>query len=141
MKRGSNFIGARSCKRQKLQQSIKSMLLRSEPKFVEGPGLQPVCRFCKRKFLAPQGLVAHLHMHERAGDEMVLSKNQSAQLREPQPQPLDEVLESSAKENLPELPPQPAPVKILMTRRFTVSEKLRIIDKFKETKNTSETCR
>ena len=31
--------------------------------------------------------------------------------------------------------------KYLMTRRFTIAEKLRIIDKFKSTKNVSETCR
>ena len=60
--------GAPKPKRQKLQQSIKSMFLRSGPKFVEGDGVQPICRYCNRKFRAPQGLVVHIHMHERAGD-------------------------------------------------------------------------
>ena len=35
----------------------------------------------------------------------------------------------------------PPSVKLSMTRRFTVAEKLRIISKYKETENASSTCR
>ena len=52
---------------QKLQGSIRSMFVQSGPKFVETVGVQLTCRYCDRKFKAPQGLVAHIHMHERAG--------------------------------------------------------------------------
>ena len=55
-------------KRIKLQQNIRSMFLRKGPKFTEAVGLQLVCRYCSRKFKAPQGLTVHLHMHQRAGD-------------------------------------------------------------------------
>ena len=55
-------------KRRKLQQSIRTMFRRSGPKFVEAVGVQLVCRYCNRKFKAPQGLASHIRMHERAGD-------------------------------------------------------------------------
>ena len=67
MTRRPNLVRERKFKHPKLQLSIRSVFLRSEPKFIEGPGLLPVCRFCQRKFLTPQGFVAHLHIDERAG--------------------------------------------------------------------------
>ena len=67
MKRINEFRAPKH-KRPKLQQSLKSMFLRTEPQFVEAHGVQLMCRYCQRKFLAPQGLAAHIHMHERAGD-------------------------------------------------------------------------
>ena len=66
MKRKLN-AGQRRGKPQKLQRSIRSMFVQSGPKFVETVGVQLTCRYCDRKFKAPQGLVAHIHMHERAG--------------------------------------------------------------------------
>ena len=63
-------------KRRKLQQSIRSMFQRSAPKFVEAVGVQLVCRYCNRKFRAPQGLSAHIHMHERAGDQIIMHDKQ-----------------------------------------------------------------
>ena len=59
---------ARQRKRRKLQQSVKTMFQRTGPKFVETIGVQLVCRYCNRKFKAPQGLSAHIKLHERAGD-------------------------------------------------------------------------
>ena len=38
------------------------------PKFVEASGVQLLCPYCHHKFRAPQGLIAHKHMHEQAGD-------------------------------------------------------------------------
>ena len=57
----------RLVKRPRLQQSIDSMFRKVGPKFVEAVGVQLICPYCERKFRAPQGLLAHKHMHERAG--------------------------------------------------------------------------
>ena len=67
MKR-KNGVAVGKAKKPRLQQNIRSMFLLTGPKFVDAVGLQPVCRYCNRKFKAPQGLAVHLHMHERAGD-------------------------------------------------------------------------
>ena len=139
-------------KRRKLQQSIWSMFHRSAPKFVEAVGVQLVCRYCNRKFRAPQGLSAHLHMHERAGDQVILhDKLQNLSLSRPassQPVVNDEVkssiesrVRSQAVNVLNVEKPILSPTPGLMTRRFTVAEKLRIIDYFNESKNISATCR
>ena len=132
----------RQRKRRKLQQSIRTMFKRTGPKFVEAVGVQLVCRYCNRKFKAPQGLSAHIHMHERAGDFL-------CQLEEKREQPLNslerfshiefEELDSSIQPSvrLAKSPPdrilwlaEPAslPEQVVMTRRFTIAEKLRIID-------------
>ena len=70
MKRDLDF-GQRRGKPQKLQRSIGSMFVQSGPKFVEAVGLKLTCRYCARKFKAPQGLVSHIHMHERVGMKLV----------------------------------------------------------------------
>ena len=118
------------------------MFRRTGPKFVEAVGVQLICRYCSRKFKAPQGLSAHIHMHERAGDFL-------CQYGAKQEQPLhslersshieDEELDSSIQQSarLAKSPPErilklaePAslPEQVVMTRRFTIAEKLRIID-------------
>ena len=140
-------------KKQRLQQNIRSMFLHAGPMFVDAVGLQPVCRYCNRKFKAPQGLVVHMHMHERAGDVPLVNKlhqNLSSAVKgNPQRPPL-------VKSSNPQRRSQDAksPVKtvvkkelaskqaeITMTRRFTVAEKIQIIEKFKEVGVVSETCR
>ena len=57
-------------KRRKLQQTITSMFQATGPEFVEAPGLQLVCPYCHHKFKAPQGLISHKYMHERAGHKI-----------------------------------------------------------------------
>ena len=37
-------------------------------RLAEAPGLQLVCPYCHHKFKAPQGLISHKYMHERAGE-------------------------------------------------------------------------
>ena len=69
----------------KRQRSIRSMFKKSGPKFVEAVGLQLQCRYCSRKFKAPQGLVAHIHMHERANDP-ILDDEQKDMFRHIQPE-------------------------------------------------------
>ena len=63
----------RQPKQVKVQRTITSMFRADGPKFVETTGVQLVCPYCGHKFRAPQGLVSHKHMHERAGDK-ILSK-------------------------------------------------------------------
>ena len=139
-------------KRRKLQQSIRSMFQRSAPKFVEAVGVQLVCRYCNRKFRAPQGLSAHLYMHERAGDKIDLNdKQQNHSLCIPassQPVADNEVkssLESSARSHALNVLNLEKPIisteSELMTRPFTIAEKLRIIDHYNDCGNISATCR
>ena len=66
----------RAPKRFKLQQSIRSMFVKTGPKFVEAVGIQPICGYCGCAFKAPQGLAVHLHMHERNGDALMQEKLQ-----------------------------------------------------------------
>ena len=137
------------------------------PKFVEAPGVQLVCPYCGHKFRAPQGLVSHKHMHERAGDKIrpkekpyvfkfssKPSKPGPPDIRErnspaiakvcPPSKPLVEgegtEPEDSANQIFPTDLLSPNTMK-LMTRRFSVAGKLEIIDKFKELNNISATCR
>ena len=137
-------------KRKKFQQSIKSMFLRSEPKFVEGPGVQPICRYCRKKFRAPQGMAVHMRMHERAGDIPALDENRKALVSfippaSPtylfSPPPKELLVQAPIKQAVKIVLPKVSPVRGLMTRRFTVAEKLAIIDKYKETEEISSTCR
>ena len=147
MQRKSFEDGTQPPKRRKIQQSIGSMFLRSGPTYVEAPGIQQLCGYCNRKFRAPQGLAVHLRMHERARDYPMFNKNwrkKSSDIRSPSPpRPPDECVQDSIEkvvENDVQKTSPKAEIKI-MTRNFTVAEKLRIIDKFKETKNISGTCR
>ena len=162
MKRNFCIIENDEGKRRKLQQTITSMFQATGPEFVEAPGLQLVCPYCHHKFKAPQGLISHKYMHERAGHKIPPKKKiaffksplassvaQAAKGVEVSPikvqrgssQPKDQDEEESQKE----VTPESTVVKVIatqkMTRRFTVSEKLSIIDKYHELKNTSSTCR
>ena len=133
------------------------------PKFVEAPGTQLLCPYCQRKFRAPQGLVAHKHMHERAGDSVLkrrklntmwISRPSSeskpnsnfehhTKLPSIVPPPLkQEIPNHNAKSSGNRAPCVKVNVKPdQMTRRFTIKEKLEIIDKSKELDNVSATCR
>ena len=166
----SDGIGADKPKRQKVQQSLKFMLQHSGPKVVEASGVQPMCRYCKRKFLAPQGLAVHIHMHERAGDVPLPLKSKqthcNSMIQEDKPTELSSsryVQQQVRRKPLSVIQPQSAPRKSevvqtpvktslkneraapltnsSMTRRFTVAEKLVIIEKFRESNNISGTCR
>ena len=153
MKRRHNG-GLRTSKRR--QMSVRSMLLNYGPKFTESVGFQPTCRYCGRLFKAAQGLSVHIFMHERAGDVMLRSE------QAPNPGDNQILLESPHPVFRPVLPGSPveqehkSPIKIeddkqivvperpavfSMTRRFTIAEKLRIIDKYKSNMNISATCR
>ena len=147
MKRACNDNGTQMPKRRKFQQSIKSMFLRSGPTFIEGPGIQPICRYCKRKFKAPQGLQAHRRMHERLGDYPVLQEIKTNVDSDSPPSASSHISLQPPNDKIPgknivktELRAS-CKVPRLMTRRFTVAEKLRIIEKFKELENISATCR
>ena len=143
----------RKPKRPKVQQSVRNMFLNIGPKFVEAVGVQPTCGYCGRKFKAPQGLTVHIHMHERSGDVLMeKSPNRSPAVlsdRTPPPSVIEDmkvpVISHSSVEN--EAPAQcvrgsPAPpARGIMTRRFTLAEKLRIVQKYNETENLSGTCR
>ena len=125
------------------------------PKFVEAVGVQLICPYCERKFRAPQGLVAHKHMHERAGH--VIGRPRKLSFKRPPsfaprirlPPPKQEVPRADKKDDTP--PPSysvkenpkaaPSLKQAMMTRRFSVAEKLKIIDKAKEMNNISATCR
>ena len=152
---GRQCSNARKRKRPKLQQSIRSMFRRTGPKFVEAVGVQIVCKYCNRKLKAPQGLAAHIHMHERAGDA-ILCERQEEEIQSDMPAPLSAPADEGkvnvdpvfAVENDSVQPDSKSdraeilsPSRKLMTRRFTIAEKLRIIDKFKECDNVSITCR
>ena len=144
MKRDLDF-GQRRGRPSKLQRSIRSMFVKSGPKFVEAVGLQLTCRYCARKFKAPQGLVSHIHMHEQAGDAImheevkVVHADIPSQLRA---LPIEEEIKAHAEsKEIIQNEVVLAPGRWSMTRRFTVAEKLKIIEKYKETENTSATCR
>ena len=161
MDRKPEIVDERPRKRPKVQQSLTNMFSRKGPKFVEVVGVQLLCPYCHRKFRAPQGLVAHKHMHERAGH--VIRKRRKVEYRAPSAKPflikaaLDkrgEPVSNECASASPERKIQPKvenpvvmpalvdPVKRqLMTRRFSVAEKLRIIKKAKELNNISATCR
>ena len=118
---------------------------------------------CKNIFLNTicEGLVAHRHMHERAGDvarsrikqnfkvpsRLAVQSKPIDRLERPcaKPHRFAPILErkNSQKINEPSkkiAPPSPSTQHGVMTRRFTIAEKLRIIDKFNETKNVSGTA-
>ena len=97
-------------------------------------------------------------MHERAGDRILkpgkarrigkqalaVSSSDSAPPRSPPPpsyQPSIVNHNTVPTEQIPEAAAVPNKIGTSMTRRFTVSEKLQIIDKFKELENISATCR
>ena len=61
------------------------MFTREGPKFVQIVGVQILCPYCHKKFKAPQGLVSHKHMHERAGH--VVSKLKKHDAKRPLEQP------------------------------------------------------
>ena len=108
-------------------------------------GGQLRCRYCSKKFRSPQGLAAHIHMHQRVGDSL-LPEGQKLQLRDvppaPSPAPAKEEVRSPVIIRNVSINEESMPaVKWLMTRRFTIVEKFRIIDKYKEDNNASATCR
>ena len=136
----------RAGKRPKIQLSIFNMLRNSGPKLVETVGVQPTCRYCGRKFQAPQGLACHIQMHERHGDHLMLRKPSERAIDSSSPLPASRVEEpvKGFKEEVK------VPVLVdnvvdnqeprrrdqrSMTRRFNLGEKLRIIEKYKETEN------
>ena len=152
MKR-KNGVAVGNAKKPRLQQNIRSMFLSTGPKFVYAVGLQPVCRYCNRKFKAPQGLVVHLHMHERAGDlpmaielqeniprpdKLVRQQPSDVKFSDPQQRKLKD--KSPAKKVLKKEPASQEAEK-QMTRRFTVAEKLQIIEKFKDVGVVPETSK
>ena len=103
------YDGQQRGKPPKLQRSIRSMFEESGPKFVEAAGVQLQCRYCSKKFRAPQGLAAHIHMHQRAGDSL-LPKSQKLPPRdvppasspappEPSPAPVIDEVRSPVKIN------------------------------------------
>ena len=150
-------------KRPKLLQSIKSMFSVSGPKFVEALGTQLLCPYCQCKFRVPQGLVTPKNMHERAGDSVLkrrklntmwISMSSSEckansnfehhpKLSSIVPLPLkQEIPDHIAKSSDNSAPCVKVDVKPdQMTRRFTIKEKLEIIDKSEELDNVSATCR
>ena len=161
MKRNLQVENVRESKRVKLQQTLTSMFKVEGPKFVEACGVQLVCPYCQRKFKAPQGLVSHKHMHERAGDTIhpkpkrviqfkrqMTSPRQEAAIIKPRiaitlpPRRMEKESKDVAKsiETIPQNRVAGKPVH-LMSRRFTVAEKLEIIDEFKKSQNLSATCR
>ena len=158
MKRDLQIGYVNKSKRVKLQQSITTMCKMEGPKFVEACGVQLVCPYCRRKFKAPQGLVAHKHMHERAGDSIHPKKvfRGKPQILNPEKEVavVDKrnikvsptVVEKArkdvvlSKDTIPQSAVVGKPAQF-MSRRFTVVEKLEIIDKYKTLKNVSETCR
>ena len=161
MRPGAGFGDERPVKRQKLQQSITNMFGLIGPKFVEVAGVQLLCPYCHHKFRAPQGLVAHKHMHERNGH--TVPKQRKLVFKNPltlvppcrtispkKPKKLVEAVEADPPRSLAPSAPcvkEDFPLKAVakkvevMTRRFSVLEKLQIIEKSKELKTLSETCR
>ena len=131
------------------------MLVNNGPKFTESVGLQPTCRYCGRMFKSAQGLSTHIYMHERAGDHLLHGSEQVPVRVVQQPAAaLVPVIEpSGSASNVDEeqkskgmienhgisaVPARP----FRMTRRFTITEKLKIIEKYKENDcNVSVTCR
>ena len=152
----SNFGDVRRNKRQKPQQNLTSMFRPGEPKFVEVTGVQLSCPYCNLKFRAPQGLVNHKYMHERRGDKIPkpgrprilnpLAVAPSPQLSKvplkvQKPLAPAAVTDPRVQAPLPDAVTAPTVDNSCMTRRFTVQEKLQIIDKHKERDNISATCR
>ena len=163
MKRDLQIGYVNKSKRVKLQQSITTMFKMEGPKFVEACGVQLVCPYCRRKFKAPQGLVAHKHMHERAGDSIHPKKVLSGKRQTSNPEKEVAVVDKRiipitpprvslpsvekgskdvalSKETISESTVVGKPVQF-MSRRFTIVEKLEIIEKYKTLKNVSATCR
>ena len=112
--------------------------------------------------LNPEGLVAHKYMHERAGDTIPINRKRkigkpfivrpplgqnlrikaSAKAIEKNPFPLEKrPLENKSSEESQPKNPEISVKMEHMTRRFTIKEKLRIIDKFKELNNVTATTR
>ena len=110
--------------------------------------------------LNPEGLVAHKYMHERAGDTIPINRKRkigkpfiirrplgqnlrikaSAKAIEKNPFPLEKrPLENKSSEESHPKNPEISVKMEHMTRRFTIKEKLRIIDKFRELNNVSAT--
>ena len=167
MKRRLLCENDRQSKQVKIQRTITSMFRSDCPKFVEATGVQLICPYCGHKFRAPQGLISHKYMHERAGDKFLPkvkpnvfkfsskpNKPGPPEIRErkspmiapvspPSIPPVDgegTELEDSAKQASPKDLVSPNTLKS-MTRRFSIAEKLEIIDKSKELNNKSATCR
>ena len=156
MDRRPAFDETRLAKRPKIQQSITNMFSGVGPKFTEVVGVQLLCPYCGHKFRAPQGLVAHKHMHERAGHpigrprRLCLKRSLTSSannfpvqlVKQAVPKAENKVYPSSPS---PEVKAKPEVLSVvkpeLMTRRFSVAEKLTIIDKAKKLNNISETCR
>ena len=101
----------------------------------------------------------HKFKHERAGDKIpkpgkprilkpasVVPKTYPAKVPQLVPLPVSLVSPVAANDPKvegipPDIPRVAAVTNSCMTRRFTVHEKLRIIDHYKELKNVSATCR
>ena len=66
MKRNLEAKNDRQPRKPKVQRSLTSMFGIQGPKFVEAIGTQLICPYCRH-----QGLIAHKHMHERAGDNIL----------------------------------------------------------------------
>ena len=143
-------------KRAKLQQTITSMFHAGGPKFVEAAGVQLVCPYCHHKFRAPQGLISHKHMHERAGDNKFFKRLSTSAEPPAKVQNLHSrpERERSTPKDQDSTQEQEESQKIIsseievirgrphqMTRRFTVAEKLQILDKYAELQIISSTCR
>ena len=137
--------GLQTPKRPKLQMSIRSMLVNNGPKFTESVGLQPTCRYCGRMFKSTQSLSTHIYMHERAGDNILHgSKQVPVRVVQHPAGPVSNLVEeqkSTGKiENHRRIAVPARPFR--MTRRFTIAEKIQIIEKYKENdSNVSVTCR
>ena len=71
MKRNLEAKNDRQPRKPKVQRSLTSMFGIQGPKFVEAIGTLLICPYCRHKFRAPQGLIAHKHMYERAGDNIL----------------------------------------------------------------------
>ena len=70
----NNVDNLRAGKRPQLQLTLRNILPKSGPKYVEAVGVQPAWRYCGRKFHVPRGLACHIQMHERHGDLFMLRK-------------------------------------------------------------------
>ena len=164
-----NDNGDRKPGRNKVQRTLTSMFNQGGPKFVEVNGVQLVCPYCNHKFRAPQGLVNHKYIHERAGHTLYPRKkilfkfnNASSEKKSDQQNPVDSSEQGSLPEKREEQPEdekncrsiaaesdkenntlvsEEARENNLMCRRFTIAEKLEILDEYKKSENISATCR
>ena len=156
MDRRPAFDETRLAKRPKIQQSITKMFSGVGLKFTEVVGVQLLCPYCGHKFRAPQGLVAHKHMHERAGHSigrprrLCLKRSLTSSANKFPVQLVTKIVPKAEKKVCPSPPSPKVKAKLsvlpgvkpeLMTRRFSVAEKLRIIDEAKKLNNISATCR